>query len=92
MEMIWQRLQRSLKELQQGLDSIEMERGEMAYIPKIIRRGTRMEISELSDGYQAILARLSLFGPDSSSVIPPRGKICAAHPGPHAASNRFIIE
>ena len=32
-----------------------MVRGEMAYIPMIIRRGVRLGINELSDGYQAVL-------------------------------------
>jgi energy-coupling factor transporter ATP-binding protein EcfA2 len=55
MEAIWERLQHSLPELQQGLERIEMVRGEMAYIPMIIRRGVRLGINELSDGYQAVL-------------------------------------
>jgi hypothetical protein len=58
METIWDRLQHSLQELQQGLDGIEMVRGEMTYIPMIIRRGVRLGINELSDGYQAMLVIL----------------------------------
>jgi predicted ATPase len=55
METIWERLQRSLPTLQQGLERIDMVRGEMAYIPMIIRRGVRLGLNELSDGYQAVL-------------------------------------
>ena len=58
METIWNRLQQSLQELQQGLDRIEMVQGEMAYIPMIIRRGVRLGINEISDGYQAVLVIL----------------------------------
>jgi energy-coupling factor transporter ATP-binding protein EcfA2 len=54
-EAIWERLQHALQELQQGLERIEMVRGEMAYIPMIIRHGVRLGINELSDGYQAVL-------------------------------------
>src|SRR5262249_61761394 len=39
-------------------DGIEMVRGEMTYIPKIIRRGVHLGINELSDGYQAMLVIL----------------------------------
>jgi energy-coupling factor transporter ATP-binding protein EcfA2 len=55
METIWERLQRSLPALQQSLERVEMVRGETAYIPMIIRRGVRLGLNELSDGYQAIL-------------------------------------
>jgi len=55
METIWERLQRSLPALQQSLERIEMVPGETAYIPMIIRRGVRLGINELSDGYQAVL-------------------------------------
>jgi energy-coupling factor transporter ATP-binding protein EcfA2 len=55
METIWERLQDSLPALQQGLERIEMVRGEMAYMPVIIRRGMRLGLNELSDGYQAVL-------------------------------------
>jgi energy-coupling factor transporter ATP-binding protein EcfA2 len=58
MEAIWQRLQDSVQALQQGLERIDMVRGEMAYIPMIIRRGVRLGIDELSDGYQAVLVIL----------------------------------
>ena len=55
METIWERLQHSLPALQKSLERVEMVRGEMAYIPMIIRRGVRLGLNELSDGYQAIL-------------------------------------
>ena len=55
MATIWERLQHALPALQQGLEHIEMVRGEMAYIPMVIRRGVRLGINELSDGYQAVL-------------------------------------
>jgi hypothetical protein len=58
MQTIWERLQRSLPALQQSLERIEMVRGEMAYIPMIIRRGVRLGLHELSDGYQAFLVIL----------------------------------
>ena len=79
MEAIWERLQHSLQELQQGLERIEMVRGEMAYSPMIIRRGVRWGINELSDGYQAVLViifdlmlRYALFassGSESAEVL-----------------------
>ena len=55
MESIWERLQASLQSLHQGLERIDMVRGETAYIPMVVRRGMRLGINELSDGYQAIL-------------------------------------
>jgi energy-coupling factor transporter ATP-binding protein EcfA2 len=55
MQTIWERMQRSLPALQQSLERIEMVRGETAYIPMIIRRGVRLGLNELSDGYQAVL-------------------------------------
>jgi ABC-type multidrug transport system ATPase subunit len=55
MQTIWERLQHSLPALQQSLERIEMVRGETAYIPMIIRRGVRLGLNELSDGYQAVL-------------------------------------
>jgi hypothetical protein len=58
MKTIWDRLQHSLQELQQGLDRIEMVRGEMMYIPMIVRRGVRLGVNEMSDGYQAVLVVL----------------------------------
>jgi hypothetical protein len=58
MEIIWERLQGSLPALQQGLERIDMVRGEMAYMPVIIRRGVRLGLNELSDGYQAVLVTM----------------------------------
>jgi len=55
MAMIWTRLQHSLSTLQQGLERIEMVRGETAYIPRIVRHGVRLGMNALSDGYQAVL-------------------------------------
>ncbi|ETX02462.1 MAG: hypothetical protein ETSY1_03445 [Candidatus Entotheonella factor] len=55
MDTIWDRLQQSLRELRQGLERIEMVEGEMAYIPMVVRRGVRLGLNELSDGYQAVL-------------------------------------
>jgi hypothetical protein len=54
-ETIWERLQCSLPALKQGLERIDMKRGETAYIPMIVRRGVRLGINELSEGYQAVL-------------------------------------
>ena len=58
MQTVWKRLEQSLKELQQGLERIEMVRGETAYTPMIVRHGVQLSINELSDGYQAVLVIL----------------------------------
>jgi len=54
-EGVWQRLERSLVELGQGIEGIVMERGRTGYIPKVVRNGVPLELRELSDGYQSIL-------------------------------------
>jgi energy-coupling factor transporter ATP-binding protein EcfA2 len=54
-ETVWQRLNRSLAELGHGIEGIEIETGRTGYIPKVVRHGVRLELRELSDGYQAIL-------------------------------------
>ena len=54
-EALWRRLDRSLRELKQGLQRIEIEEGEYEYIPVVIRHGVKLGIDELSDGYQAVL-------------------------------------
>jgi predicted ATPase len=55
MQTVWKHLEESLKELGQGLERIEMVRGETAYTPMIVRHGVQLGINELSDGYQAVL-------------------------------------
>jgi energy-coupling factor transporter ATP-binding protein EcfA2 len=54
-ERVWNRLDASLRELGQGIEGIVMERGATAYVPMVLRHGVRLELRELSDGYQAIL-------------------------------------
>lgn len=54
-ESVWQRLERSLAELGEGIESIVMERGRTGYVPKVVRNGVPLELRELSDGYQSIL-------------------------------------
>lgn len=51
----WNRLDRSLAELGQGIAGIKMERGKYAYVPKVICNGIPLDLRELSDGYQALL-------------------------------------
>jgi len=55
METVWERLNRSLVGLEQGLERIEMVAGATDYVPFLVRRGVRLGLHELSDGYQAIL-------------------------------------
>jgi ABC-type dipeptide/oligopeptide/nickel transport system ATPase component len=52
---IWDRLNASLQELDQGIEGIEIEEGKVTYIPFVVRNGVRLELRELSDGYQAML-------------------------------------
>ncbi len=54
-ETAWRRLQASLAELGQGLEGIEIVRRRGRDLPMIVRRGVRLELQELSDGYQAVL-------------------------------------
>jgi hypothetical protein len=58
METVWERLNRSLVDLGQGLERIEMLAGASQYVPFLVRRGVRLGLHELSDGYQAILVIL----------------------------------
>jgi energy-coupling factor transporter ATP-binding protein EcfA2 len=55
LEKVWERLNRSLPELGQGIEGVVMERGRTRYVPKVVRHGQGWELRELSDGYQAIL-------------------------------------
>ena len=52
---VWQRLENSLQQLGQDIEGIEMIRGKTGYIPRVKRNGVSLELSELSDGYQAVL-------------------------------------
>ena len=51
----WQRLDDSLRTLGQGIEGISMEKGDRAYLPRVVRHGLALDLRELSDGYQAIL-------------------------------------
>jgi hypothetical protein len=55
---VWQHLNGSLKGLECGFDRIEIEEGEYEYIPRLVRKKVRLALSELSDGYQSVLAML----------------------------------
>ncbi len=54
-EIAWRRLETSLAELGQGLEGIEIVRRRGRQVPMIVRRGVKLELQELSDGYQAVL-------------------------------------
>jgi hypothetical protein len=54
-ETLWSKLNHSLPEMDSSLSGIHMEEGAYHYIPRVIRNGIGLELTELSDGYQAIL-------------------------------------
>jgi hypothetical protein len=55
METVWTRLNDSLGTLEQGLERVEMVEGATEYVPCLVRRGVRLGLHEVSDGYQAVL-------------------------------------
>jgi predicted ATP-binding protein involved in virulence len=55
LEKIWQALNASLKKLGHRLEAIVMEKRRAGPIPMVVRNGLRLELRELSDGYQALL-------------------------------------
>lgn len=55
MDVTWDRLSKSLRELGEGLEGIEVIEREDRLVPVLRRRGLPLELRELSDGYQAIL-------------------------------------
>jgi hypothetical protein len=52
---IWSRLNEALPEMDASLSEIRMEKGTEHLIPRVIRNGVALELTQLSDGYQAIL-------------------------------------
>ncbi|HEY9421075.1 MAG TPA: AAA family ATPase [Thermoanaerobaculia bacterium] len=52
---MWDRLNASLRELGHGIEGVEVGEGKVTYIPFVVRNGVRLELQELSDGYQAML-------------------------------------
>lgn len=54
-QRMWQRLSDSIRGLGEGLGGVEMERQRSRHVPVVVRRGRRLQLHELSDGYQALL-------------------------------------
>ncbi len=54
-ETTWRRLEASLEKLGQGLEGIEIVHRRGRQVPVVVRRGVKLELRELSDGYQAVL-------------------------------------
>lgn len=52
---LWSRLNKALPEIDASLLEIRMEEGQYHLVPRIIRNGIPLELTELSDGYQAML-------------------------------------
>jgi energy-coupling factor transporter ATP-binding protein EcfA2 len=55
LEPVWARLNQALPELDDSFSEIHMESGPSSLIPKVIRKGVPLELTQLSDGFQAIL-------------------------------------
>ena len=55
MDHIWLQLNRSLKDIGQGISGIEVITRNGRYVPMVLRNEMRLELGELSDGYQALL-------------------------------------
>ena len=55
-ETLWSRLNAALPEMDDSFSGIRMDPGPTSLIPHFIRNGVALEIEELSDGYQAVLA------------------------------------
>jgi hypothetical protein len=56
LETLWSRLNAALPEMDDSFSGIRMDAGATALVPHFIRNGIALEIEELSDGYQAVLA------------------------------------
>src|ERR1035437_5762433 len=56
LETMWSRLNAALPQMDSSLSGIRMDPGTYHLIPRIVRNGVALEIAELSDGYQALLA------------------------------------
>jgi hypothetical protein len=52
---LWSRLNTALPEMDASLSGIRMKKGAYHLIPQVIRNGLPLELTQLSDGYQAIL-------------------------------------
>jgi energy-coupling factor transporter ATP-binding protein EcfA2 len=55
LDTLWTRMNRELPKLDPSLSQIRMEMGVDHLIPRIIRSGIPLELTELSDGFQAML-------------------------------------
>jgi energy-coupling factor transporter ATP-binding protein EcfA2 len=55
LDKMWSRLNAALPQMDDSLSGIRMDPGSEHLIPRIIRNGVPLEITELSDGYQALL-------------------------------------
>ena len=55
LEKLWSRLNKALPQMDPSLAGIQMEKGPYHFIPKVVRNGVALELTELSDGYQALL-------------------------------------
>ena len=55
LDALWFRLNAALSEIDPSLSGFRMEEGEYHLIPRIMRYGVPLELTQLSDGYQAIL-------------------------------------
>ncbi len=51
----WRRLEASLAELGHGLEGVEVVTRRGKRVPMVVRRGVKLGLDELSDGYQAVL-------------------------------------
>src|SRR5262249_13178587 len=54
-EGVWTRLNTAVTELDDSLSGIRMDPGETALVPRIVRNGIPLDVTQLSDGYQALL-------------------------------------
>jgi energy-coupling factor transporter ATP-binding protein EcfA2 len=55
LDTLWSRLNAALPEMDASISEIKMEQGDLHLIPKIVRNGVPLELTQLSDGYQAII-------------------------------------
>jgi hypothetical protein len=55
LETLWSRLNATLPRIDNSLSEIQLDAGPYHAIPRVIRKGIALELSELSDGYQAML-------------------------------------
>src|SRR5437879_3400351 len=55
LDTLWSRLNAALPKMDPSLSEIRMEEGPYHLVPRVIRNGVPLALTELSDGYQAIL-------------------------------------